>query len=86
MGLRFSGRRATRQVGPEPSRCRAHDAQRNIDRQLGVSLVQPSNRAVAGGGTVKFDIPHCVRAVYGRQLGIAGANGGYSYVALFYRI
>jgi hypothetical protein len=22
---------------------------------------------------------------YGPQLGIAGANGGYSYVALFYR-
>jgi hypothetical protein len=33
----------------------------------------------------EFDIPHRVRAVYGRQLGIAGANGGYSYVALFYR-
>ena len=29
-------------------------------------------------------IPHRVRAVYGRQLGIAGADGGYSYVALFY--
>jgi len=40
---------------------------------------------VAEGGIVKFDIPHRVRAVYGRQLGIAGANGGYSYVALFYR-
>jgi hypothetical protein len=23
--------------------------------------------------------------VYGRQLGIAGSSGGYSYVALFYR-
>jgi hypothetical protein len=32
-----------------------------------------------------FDIPHRVRRFYGRQLGIAGANGGYSYVALFYR-
>jgi hypothetical protein len=42
-------------------------------------------RAVAGCGTVKFDIPHRVRAVYGRQLGTAGASGGYSYVALFYR-
>jgi hypothetical protein len=48
-------------------------------------LVRPSNRAVAGSGTVKFDIPHRARAVYGRQLGIAGANGGYAYVALFYR-
>ena len=38
-----------------------------------------------GSGAIKFDIEHRVRAVYGRQLGIAGANGGYSYVALFYR-
>lgn len=37
------------------------------------------------GGMIKFDIEHRVRAVYGRQLGIAGDNGGYSYVALFYR-
>jgi hypothetical protein len=29
---------------------------------------------VAGGGTIKFDIPHRVRAVYGRQMGIAGAE------------
>jgi hypothetical protein len=40
---------------------------------------------VVGSGTIQFDIPHRVRAVYGRQLGIAGSNGGYSYVALFYR-
>jgi hypothetical protein len=35
---------------------------------------------VAEGNTVKRRHP-----VYGRQLGIAGANGGYSYVAPFYR-
>jgi hypothetical protein len=40
---------------------------------------------VVAGGVIKFDIEHRVRAVYGRQLGIAGSNGGYSYVALFYR-
>ena len=34
---------------------------------------------------IKLDIEHRVRAVYGPQLGIARANGGYSYVALFYR-
>jgi len=34
---------------------------------------------------IKLDIEHRVRAVYGSQLGIAGANGGYSNVALFYR-
>jgi hypothetical protein len=49
------------------------------------AVMKEATKAVAGGGTVKFDIEHRVRAVYGRQLGIAGANGGYSYVALFYR-
>jgi hypothetical protein len=34
---------------------------------------------------IKLDIEHRVRAVYGPQLGIAGTNGGYSNVALFYR-
>jgi hypothetical protein len=28
------------------------------------------------GGVVKFDIDHRVRTIYGRPLGIAGANGG----------
>jgi len=49
------------------------------------AVMKEATKAVAGGSTVKFDIPHRVRAVYGRQLGIAGASGGYSYVALFYR-
>jgi hypothetical protein len=49
------------------------------------AVMKVATKAVAGGGTIKFDIEHRVRAVYGRQLGIAGANGGYSYVALFYR-
>jgi hypothetical protein len=49
------------------------------------AVMKEVTKIVAGGGTVKFNIPHRVRAVYGRQLGIAGANGGYSYVALFYR-
>jgi hypothetical protein len=48
-------------------------------------VMKEATKVVAGGGTIKFDIPHRVRQVYGRQLGIAGANGGYSYVALFYR-
>jgi hypothetical protein len=49
------------------------------------AVMKEATKAVAGGGVIKFDIEHRVRAVYGRQLGIAGANGGYSYVALFYR-
>jgi hypothetical protein len=47
-------------------------------------VVREAARTAAEGGVIKFDIPHRVRAVYGRQLGIAGANGGYTYVALFY--
>jgi hypothetical protein len=49
------------------------------------AVMKETTKAVAGGGVIRFDIPHRVRAVYGRQLGISGANGGYSYVALFYR-
>jgi hypothetical protein len=48
------------------------------------AVVKDAAKLLAGNGAIKFDIPHRVRAVYGRQLGIAGANGGYSYVALFY--
>jgi hypothetical protein len=47
-------------------------------------VVKDAAKTAAEGGVIKFDIPHRVRAVYGRQLGIAGANGGYTYVALFY--
>jgi hypothetical protein len=49
------------------------------------AVMKVATKAVAEGGMIKFDIEHRVRAIYGRQLGIAGANGGYSYVALFYR-
>ena len=49
------------------------------------AVMKDATEAAVGSGTIKFDIPHRVRQVYGRQLGIAGANGGYSYVALFYR-
>jgi hypothetical protein len=45
--------------------------------------MKEATKAVAGGGVIKFDIEHRVRAVYGRQLGIARSNN--SYVALFYR-
>jgi hypothetical protein len=47
--------------------------------------MKEATKAVVGAGMIKFDIPHRVRQVFGRQLGIAGSNGGYSYVALFYR-
>ena len=47
-------------------------------------VVKDAAKKAGEGGVIKFDIPHRVRRVYGRQLGIAGANGGYTYVALFY--
>jgi hypothetical protein len=50
------------------------------------AVMKEATKVVAAGGVIKFDIDHRVRAVYGRQLGIAGANGGYSYVALFTEI
>ena len=49
------------------------------------AVMKEATKVVVSDGAIKFDIEHRVRAVYGRQLGIAGANGGYTYVALFYR-
>jgi hypothetical protein len=49
------------------------------------SVVKDASKLAAVGGTIKFDTLYRVRAGVGRQLGIAGANGGYSYVALFCR-
>ncbi len=49
------------------------------------SLIKEASKVAAGGGTIKFDALRRVRSGVGRQLGIAGANGGYSYVALFRR-
>jgi hypothetical protein len=36
------------------------------------------------GGTIKVDIPHRISRVYGRQLSLASADGGYSSVAVFF--
>ncbi len=47
------------------------------------ALIDDAVKKMTEGGVVKFDIQHRIRAVYGRQLGIAGANGGYTYVAVF---
>ena len=48
------------------------------------ALVGDAVKKMSEGGVVKFDIQHRIRAVYGRQLGVAGTNGGYSYIAVFY--
>jgi hypothetical protein len=49
------------------------------------SVMKEASKVAAGTGTIKFDALHRIRGSIGRQLGIAGANGGYSYVSLFYR-
>jgi hypothetical protein len=48
------------------------------------ALVGDAVKKMTEGGVVKFDIPHRIRSVYGRQLGVARENGGYSYIAVFY--
>src|SRR5262245_57969905 len=47
------------------------------------ALLNHAVKTMTDGGVVRFDIQHRIRQVYGRQLGIAGASGGYSYVAVF---
>jgi hypothetical protein len=54
------------------------------DDKTGEELVRNAFKPVTEGGAIKFDIGHRVRAVYGRQLGVSDASGGYAYVALFY--
>ena len=51
------------------------------DDKTGEELAR-NTKPVGEGGAIKFDIAHRVRAVYGRQLGVSDANGGYAYVAL----
>jgi hypothetical protein len=46
--------------------------------------VDHAAKALARGGTVMLDIPHRISAVYGRQLTVAGEDGSYSSIALFY--
>jgi hypothetical protein len=49
------------------------------------ALVSHAVKTMTEGNVIKFDIPHRIRTSYGRQLGMTGVNGGYSYVAVFYR-
>jgi hypothetical protein len=48
------------------------------------ALMTDALKKMTEGGVIKFDIQHRIRWFYGRQLGVAGANGGYSYVAVFH--
>jgi hypothetical protein len=44
---------------------------------------RPRDRDAVRGGEVKFDIPHRIYNVYGRQLSVLGADGSRSTVAVF---
>jgi hypothetical protein len=48
------------------------------------ALMSGAVKKMTDGSLIKFDIEHRIRWVYGRQLGIAGVNGGYSYIAVFH--
>jgi hypothetical protein len=48
------------------------------------ALMGDAVKQMTEGSLVKFDIEHRIRWVYGRQLGITGTNGGYSYIAVFH--
>jgi hypothetical protein len=48
------------------------------------ALMSDAVKKMTDGSVIKFDIQHRIRWFYGRQLGIAGANGGYAYVAVFH--
>ena len=48
------------------------------------ALMSNAVKKMTEGNVIKFDIQHRIRWFYGRQLGIAGANGGYAYVAVFH--
>ena len=48
------------------------------------ALMSDAVKKMTDGSVIKFDIQHRIRWFYGRQLGVAGANGGYSYVAVFH--
>ena len=46
-------------------------------------LIDYAIKTLSEGGTVKVDVPHRIYRVYGRQLAVEGADGGYSMAALF---
>jgi hypothetical protein len=48
------------------------------------ALMSDAVKRLTEGTQIKFDIPHRIRWNYGRQLGVAGGNGGYSYIAVFH--
>ena len=48
------------------------------------ALMADAVKKMTEGGAIKLDIQHRIRWNYGRQLAIAGTNGGYAYIAVFH--
>jgi len=49
----------------------------------GNALVNHAVKTLTDGNQIKLDIPHRIRTTHGRQLAVAGANGSFSYLAVF---
>ena len=47
------------------------------------AVISHAVKTLSAGGEVKFDIPHRIYRVYGRQLAVLGADGSRSTVAVF---
>ena len=47
------------------------------------AVIDHAIKALSAGGEVKFDIPHRIYKVYGRQLSVLGADGSRSTIAVF---
>ena len=48
------------------------------------TLVTHAVKSLTDGSVIKLDIQHRIRTTYGRQLAVAGPDGGYSYISVFY--
>jgi len=48
------------------------------------AVIDHAISTLAQGSEIKLDIPHRISQAYGRQLSVAGADGSYSFVAVFF--
>jgi len=57
---------------------------RDANLQEAPVLAQAMRQLTQGGGQVKFDIPHRIYRIYGRQLSVARPNGSLTTAAVFF--
>jgi hypothetical protein len=48
------------------------------------AVVDHAIRTLSQGSEIKLNIPHRISQAYGRQLSVAGADGSYSFIAVFF--